>query len=401
MPAPAFDLVTVGGGLGGATLARVMAERGARVLAVERERRFSDRVRGELLMPWGVGEARTLGVEPLLRDAGGRYLRWNDMFYAGARIVHRDLPATTPQGAPWIAFYHPAMQESVVEAAARAGAEVWRGARARDVRPGAMPAVVVEREGRVEEVRARLVVGADGRSSLVRRWAGFPVRKDPERLFFAGVLLDDVGAGEDAGSVFFNPDIGRISLFFPQGGGRVRAYVGYHKDADPPRFADGDIRRFVEEAVRAGAEPGWLAGARAAGPLATFDGADTWVEHPYRDGVALVGDAAATSDPTWGQGMSTTLRDVRTLSERLLADDDWTAAGNAYATEHDRYYGVLHAVESWYADFFMEIGPAAEARRSRALPLIAGDPTRIPDAPFAGLDLPADDGVRRRFFAED
>ena len=57
-----YDLVTVGGGLGGATLARQMAAGGARVLVVERERHFGDRVRGEVLQPWGVGEARALGL---------------------------------------------------------------------------------------------------------------------------------------------------------------------------------------------------------------------------------------------------------------------------------------------------------------------------------------------------
>ena len=34
------------------------------------------------------------------------------------------------------------------------------------------------------------------------------------------------------------------------------------------------------------------AGARAFGPLATFDGAETWVDHPYKAGVVLMGDAA-------------------------------------------------------------------------------------------------------------
>ena len=49
MTAPAYDIVTVGGGLGGSALARAMAERGARVLMVEAERQFKDRVRGELM----------------------------------------------------------------------------------------------------------------------------------------------------------------------------------------------------------------------------------------------------------------------------------------------------------------------------------------------------------------
>jgi hypothetical protein len=150
-----------------------------------------------------------------------------------------------------------------------------------------------------------------------------------------------------------------------------------------------DVPRFVETAVRIGVPKEWYDGARSAGPLATFDGTDEWVPHPYRDGVALIGDAASTSDPTWGQGMSLTLRDLRLLRDRLLADEDWDAAGHAYAKEHDRCYRETHTCDNWYTDIFLDVGPAADARRARALPLIAEDLTRLPERRSAG-------GARRR-----
>jgi flavin-dependent dehydrogenase len=62
-----YDIITVGGGLGGAALAKAMAERGCRVLVLERETRFKDRVRGEWLAPWGVAEAQTLGANGAMR----------------------------------------------------------------------------------------------------------------------------------------------------------------------------------------------------------------------------------------------------------------------------------------------------------------------------------------------
>jgi len=396
-----YDLITVGGGLGGTALARAMAEHGARVLVVERERQFRDRVRGELLVSWGVAEAEALGLGDLLRHGCGHELRWNDLYLGGMQIMRRDYVATTPQAVPLLAFYHPAMQETLLVAAARAGADVRRGATVRLVAPGASPTVVVEAEGRSEELRARLVVGADGRGSRVRKWAGFDVRRDPERLLFSGVLMDDVGTPDDAASTAFDPGAGRISLLFPQGRGRVRAYVGFHKHAGLPRGPAFDVHRFVTESVAAGIDAAHYAGATPAGPLATFDGADSWVEHPHRRGVALVGDAAATSDPTWGQGMSLTLRDVRALRDALLAHDDWSTAGEAYAAAHDDHYRVIHAVETWWTDLLMEIGPEADERRARALPLIAGDETRMPDHFFSGPGLPADDAVRRRFFGEE
>jgi flavin-dependent dehydrogenase len=66
-----YDVVIVGGGVGGASLGKAMAERGYRVLIVEREARFRDRVRGEFVFPWGVAEAQALGVHDALIRAGG------------------------------------------------------------------------------------------------------------------------------------------------------------------------------------------------------------------------------------------------------------------------------------------------------------------------------------------
>jgi len=133
----------------------------------------------------------------------------------------------------------------------------------------------------------------------------------------------------------------------------------------------------------------------------TFDGAEVWVEHPYRDGVALLGDAAAASDPTWGQGLSLTLRDARVLRDQLVATNNWEAAGHAYATEHDRHTEVNRVVNLWYAEFYLKTGPDADARRARALPLIAQDPTRQPDTPYSGPDHPVNEAMKKRFFGED
>jgi 2-polyprenyl-6-methoxyphenol hydroxylase-like FAD-dependent oxidoreductase len=122
--------------------------------------------------------------------------------------------------------------------------------------------------------------------------------------------------------------------------------------------------------------------------------------HPYSKGVALIGDAAATSDPAYGQGMSLTLRDVRTLSQRLLSSSDWDAVGHDYATEHNRYFSVIHRSCEWLRQVFQEQGPDAERRRANAMPLIGEDPTRIPDHIMSGPELPIDESVRARFFGE-
>jgi 2-polyprenyl-6-methoxyphenol hydroxylase-like FAD-dependent oxidoreductase len=122
---------------------------------------------------------------------------------------------------------------------------------------------------------------------------------------------------------------------------------------------------------------------------------------PYREGIALIGDAAATSDPTWGQGLSLALRDARVLTDFLRADDDWDAAAHAYAAEHDRYYGVIHSVEDWQTQVLLERGPQADEIRKRALPKLTTDPLRLPDHIISGPDIPLDASLRARFFGND
>jgi 2-polyprenyl-6-methoxyphenol hydroxylase-like FAD-dependent oxidoreductase len=395
-----YDLVIVGGGLGGATLAKCMAEHGKRVLIVERERQFKDRVRGELMTPWGAEEARQLGILPLLFEGVAHELPWVD-FYDGPNLtMHRDLTATTPQQLPMVSFYHPAMQEKLLTAAQHAGAEIRRGVSVVDIKPGAPVTITTECEGKTELIEARLAIGADGRSSTVRNACGFKQRRDPEGRMIAGVLLENCAAPDDIAHLYINSGLGRIVGVFPQGKNTARCYLCFH--ADDRRYQGAaDLPRFVTDAQTAGAASSFFAGATAAGPLASFSGAQTWVEHPYGDGVALIGDAAAASDPSWGQGLSLTLRDVRVLRDQLLANSDWNAAGHAYAAEHDRYTHVIHTVDNWMTEFHLTTGADADARRARANPLIAEDPTRALDHGFSGPEMPFGDEVRRRFFAED
>ena len=396
-----YDIITVGGGLGGAALAKAMAEHGARVLVLERETHFKDRVRGEGMHAWGVPEAKALGIYELLRTTCGLEVRWWDIYLGPDMIAHRDFIATTPHQSPLFGFYHPDMQEVLLTAAEEAGAEVWRGTQAREVRPGRVPTVSVDHNGQREEVHARLVVAADGRSSPTRQWGGFEVQYDPQRRLFAGVLLENVPLASDTWYAVLNPTNGQEVFLGNVGRGWVRAYLGYPKDIHRRFQTVADIPRLIDESLRTGAAADLYKHARAVGPLASFGSDDSWVKHPYKEGVALVGDAASTCDPSFGQGLAMTLRSVRLLRDQLLKTEDWETAGHAYAEEQHRNFQVIHTLEDWYRSMFLETGPEADARRTRALSLIAQDGARMPDLFGMGPDAPISATVKRRFFGEE
>ena len=399
-----YDLIVVGGGVAGSALAASMASIGARTLVLEAEAAFRDRVRGEAIMPWGVADARLLGLESALERAAVNPLTFWDSYQGPDRSGHRDLTRTTRAGEPVMACYHPALQGALLEHARNSGADVWRSIRVSgiSVREGAAPpSVLVERNGSQTRLSCRLVVGADGRGSPTRGWAGFSVNRDPERNLVAGVLLDNVALSVDATHAWLNTERGHFILNFPQGDGRARVYLCYAEGTARRYGGPDDIPTVLGECVASGVPAEVYADAIPAGPLATFEGRTTWADSAYLNGVALVGDAAANTDPTWGQGLSMSFRDARILKELLLSHDDWDEAGRAYAEARNEYFSVVHSMENWQTQLLMETGPEADKVRGRAFRSWREDRTRNPDTFLSGPGGSLGESERRRYFGEE
>jgi len=395
MAVQSYDVVTVGGGIAAASLAKAMAEHGAAVLILEKEQRFKDRVRGEGVVPWGVAEARELAILELLRAACG-----HDVPLVEGGMGPRDLTATTPQRLPCLSFAHQEMQETLLAAAEAAGVQVRRGITVDRIEPGLQATVIVDGDNR-ENISARLVVAADGRGSQSRKWGGFTVCERSNDYYMAGVLLSDVHSSPDLMCFIFNPQFGMCVGLVPIGKNRHRAYFMYPKASGYRLQGEQMLSLFIGESARCyPVLSDCYAAAKSIGPLASFDVSDSWVDHPYQDGIALIGDAAATTDPTFGQGLSLALRDARVLRDELTKDSDWVAAANRYAEQHGRYCRSCITVEGWLRTLFQDPSPSAGALRGKAMPLIAEDPTRVPDHIFSGPDLPVDDSVRARLFGE-
>jgi 2-polyprenyl-6-methoxyphenol hydroxylase-like FAD-dependent oxidoreductase len=204
--------------------------------------------------------------------------------------------------------------------------------------------------------------------------------------------------------VFQNLRGGRAASIVPLGDDYTRVYVCYRRGwGDPPRPLSGmrALSEFRHMCLSAGMPEQWLASAEAAGPLAAFEGADHWVEHPHRDGIVLIGDAAAVSDPCFGSGLSMALRGARMLGERLLQCDDWARAADDYAAEQTRDAAALRRITGWLTELLFEPGAEADARRGKAFARLAEDPSRLLDFVGLGPDGPSDGRARKRLFGED
>lgn len=389
------DVVIVGGGLGGSTLARVLARSGKKVLVLERETKFKDRVRGENMLPWGVAAARRLGVLDDLVAAGGHKAPFFNIYAMGMQTEHRPLPQTTPEGDACLNMYHPDLQEALLAGAAKEGATVMRGATVHSIsQDDGERAVTFLADGRTQTARARVVVGADGRTSQMRQWGGFTVNKDPEHLRIAGTLVDGTSVPDDGAHLCVGPAV--LTFIAPLGKKRARMYFAYIGAMGDRKLSGKEKTREFLDACRSTLAPAeWFDDVEVVGPLAEFEGNDHWVSSPSKPGLALIGDAAAATDPSWGCGLSKTLVDVEHLSKRLTETDDWNAALARYAADHDDYYTKLHNILSWMTELIWSGGPAADERRARVFPRMQQDPAGFPDSVGLGPFGPSDERARQ------
>ena len=376
-----YDLAIVGGGIAGSALAAVMARDGYKVLLLEQSEAFMDRVRGEWIAPWGVVETRRVGLYDLLRDAGGhhvaRHVTYDESRDPKASEAHMlPLGIFAPDVAGPLCLGHPLHCQTLFDAAIAAGADARRNVAITALSLGDTPSLSYAQNGRTVTASARLIVGADGRTSQVRDAAGIALHQDKPHHWFAGLLIEGADDwADDLQAIGTEGDFGFLA--FPQGGGRVRVYGGYAL-GETGRFKGPDgARRFLDAfAMRSSPDNRYLVAGRPAGPLHSYVNADAWTDEPYGPGIVLIGDAAGWNDPIIGLGLSITYRDVRIVSELLKGTDDWGALSFApYGEERRERMRRLRFAAGLTSALDMEFDDAARERRRRHYERVAADPS--------------------------
>jgi menaquinone-9 beta-reductase len=294
-----YDVAIVGASLSGCTAAILLGRAGAKVALVEKspDPRAYKRICSHFIQASAVPTIERLGLyEPILA-AGGLRSRFH---------------SRTPWG--WIEpterweAYCLNLRRSLLDpmlremAAAQPGVELMLGQKAeRLLRAGdAFEGVAVrDREGSEREVRARLVVGADGRDSRVAELAEVKERTLPHnRLAYGGYFEGPKPRFWPDGAVWFlDPD---MAAAFPTDGGLVFYIAMTHKDRAPEFKADAE--RALVEHVAAVPEAPPIRESRAVAPPIGKIEMPNRVRGPVAPGLALIGDAALATDPIFGVG---------------------------------------------------------------------------------------------------
>jgi 2-polyprenyl-6-methoxyphenol hydroxylase-like FAD-dependent oxidoreductase len=316
-PEDRLDVLVVGAGPTGLTLAAQLQAFGASLRIVDRQLDRVHESRALAVQPRTLEVLRGLGVAQEL-VARGNHAVWVQL-HAGGRVVRVRLfgLGLADTAYPFLLFVSQAETEAVLSAhLAAGGARVERGVELVAFQDGddGVSCTLRHGDGRTEQVRTRYLAGCDGAASTVRRGAGIPFQGGAYPQTFAlGDLEVDGGLGRDTAHAF----LGQVGLlfFFPLGQpaswrllGMDPTLQGRREPARPSleelqavtdRFTGGRLR------LR---DPVWLTYFRLQHRHAAH----------YRAARTFVaGDAAHVHSPAGAQGMNTGVQDAWNLGWKL------------------------------------------------------------------------------------
>lgn len=314
-----YDVIVVGGGPAGSSAAWRAASAGARVLVCDKAQFPRDKPCGDGLTPRAVASIASLGLENELK----RFNRVERLRVNGAgRTLTFDWPASDNFPDYGYVIARTDLDEMLLRHAESVGAEVREGVSVLEpiVENGIVRGVVTKHNGTTEELRAGVVIAADGASSRVARALGmqmspkrpiglavrahFDARRPPEdddviesylELRDGDALLPGYGWIFPMGRGSESSPIGRINV----GVGILSTYKGWRE------VNTAHLMEVFMRSLPASWELPDISSLRASGQLKGWRlpmGLGVWP--PWRPGVMACGDAAGVVNPFNGEGIS-------------------------------------------------------------------------------------------------
>jgi ubiquinone biosynthesis UbiH/UbiF/VisC/COQ6 family hydroxylase len=167
------------------------------------------------------------------------------------------------------------------------------------------------------EIRAKLIVGADGRDSWVRHQAGMPEVPTPYHQHGVVANFDTAKAHRGIAYQWFQPD--GILAYLPLPGRRISIVWS----VSPEKSAELLALPHEEFAARVAEADGHTLGdLQVITPPTSFSLRVLNLAHLARPRIALIGDAAHNIHPLSGHGVNLGLHDAKELAHTLLQRGD-------------------------------------------------------------------------------
>jgi 2-polyprenyl-6-methoxyphenol hydroxylase-like FAD-dependent oxidoreductase len=325
-----YDAIIVGARCAGSSTAIQLARKGYRVLVVDRATFPSDTVSTHVVQPLAIAALKRWGLLDRLTATGCPPIHTYTFDFGPVTISGAPGTKDTPVA------YCPrrtVLDKMLVDAAAEAGAEIREGFTVDEVliEDGRVAGI----KGRSKDAaaiteRAQVVVGADGRHSLVadavrpEQYNEKPPLLAPYYTYWSNLPMD--GRFE----TYIRPHRGFAAA--PTHNGLPLTVGGwpYAEFETNKKDVEGNFLKLFD------LTPGFADRVRGAKREAPFAGTpvSNFFRRPFGPGWALVGDAGYNKDPITAQGISDAFRDAESCATAL---DEFFSKGRAFDAAMSEY----------------------------------------------------------------
>jgi flavin-dependent dehydrogenase len=311
-----FDAIVVGARCGGSPTAMLLARRGYRVLLVDRATFPSDTISTHWIWQLGTACLQRWGLLDRVLATNCPPFRTMGLDLGAFQLIGE--PPAADGVAEICVPRRTVLDKILVDAAAEAGAEVREGFSVTGLTfsDGRVTGISGHGRGGAEvQEHAQIVIGADGRNSLVAKAAGSE-KYNVRPALTCGYYAYHSGVSPHVPGI--HPLPSRVVISFPTNDGLTVTYLACPRDefatvrSDPERHlmdAVGRVAGFAEP-FRGGTRVERI---RGTGDLPNF------FRQAFGNGWALVGDAAYHKDPIIAQGISDAFRSAEWLADAVHA----------------------------------------------------------------------------------
>ena len=371
-----FDVTIVGGGPAGMVCGLLLAEQGIRTLVIESHPDFQREYRGEVLMPRFLQAMKQIGLFDFILSYPHLKLNGFELYVKDKSVVNIGISDISKEN-PFILWMpQPVMLGAFHEKAKQnPNFTIWFDTSVTDLlgEGGITLGIRAVKKGEPIEIRSKITVGADGRSSTVRHKGGFEMAFQEHDFDILWFTIPKPKGYEDKVRAFFSSDHNYLAL--PKYPAHVQCGIFLEKGGYAQYRAEGIVSLKKELLSAHPMLREFAENLKDFSPFNVLAAKAERVQEWAKDGLILIGDAAHTCSPAGAIGVSvavaTAIVAADVITDSIQTKDYSKNCLSRVQKLREKEVKEIQAIQERASSIIRSQGPFAKAVAFTVLMLLA------------------------------